>query len=102
MPTNDLNCIHADFSSSKRIIVTDNRAQFRVDPVTAKLSPFQDVKDIELEDICNDDYSQLDIVSLRAISALRSGLDFNEESIPTHIMLLIINSITLQAITPAE
>ena len=112
LPTNDLNCVHADFSSTKRITVTDHRAQSCVDPDTAKLSPFQDVEDIEFEDICDDDYLKRDIVTLRAISALRSGLDFSgksiptdnfsEETIPTDIMLTVINAITLQAITPAE
>ena len=102
LPTNDLNRVHADFSSTKRITVTNHRAQSRVDPDTAKLSLFQDVKDIEFEDICDDGYPQLDIVTLRAISTLRSGLDFSEESIPTDIMLTVINSITPQAITPAE
>ena len=63
-PTHDLNCVQTDFSSSKRITVTDDCAKFRVDPCTAKLSPFQDVEDIELEDICDDDALQLDIVSL--------------------------------------
>ena len=64
LPTNDLNRVQADFSSSKHVTVTDNRAKFRVDPCTAKLSPFQDVEDIELEDICDDNVQQLDIVSL--------------------------------------
>ena len=73
-----------------------------MDPATAKLSPFQDVEDIEFEDVCDNDYPQLAIGSLRAISALRSGMDFSEESIPTDIMLTVINSITSQAITPAE
>ena len=40
LPTNDLNCVNADFSSSSRIIVTDLRAQSCVNPDTAKLSPF--------------------------------------------------------------
>ena len=102
LPTNDLNRVNADFSSSNRVTVTDDRAQPRVDPGTAKLSPFQDVEDIEFEDIYDDDAPQLDIVTLRAIAALRSGLDFSEESIPTDIMLTVINSITSQSITPAE
>ena len=102
LPTNDLGCVHADFSSNKRITVTDHRAQSCVDPNTAKLSPFQDVEDIEFEVICDDDYPQLDIVSFRAISALRFGLDFSEESIPTDMMLTDINSITSQAIITAE
>ena len=37
-----------------------------------------------------------------AIAALRSDLDFSEDSIPTDIILTVINSITPQAITPAE
>ena len=102
LPTNDLNRVHADFSSTKRITVTNHPGQSRVDPDTVKLSPFQDVEDIEFEDICNDDYPQLDIVTLRAISALRSGLDFSEASIPTGIIINVINSITSQAINPAE
>ena len=44
----------------------------------------------------------LDIVSLRIVATLRSDLDFSEESIPTNILLPIINSITSQAITPAK
>ena len=102
LPTNNLNHIHADFNSTKRIIVTAHYAQSRVDPSTVKLSPFHDVEDIEFEDIYDDDYPQLDIVTLQAISALHSGLDFSEESIPTDIVLTVINSITSQAITPAE
>ena len=46
LPTNDLNRVNADFSSSNRVTVTDDRAQSRVDPDTAKLSPFQDVEDM--------------------------------------------------------
>ena len=102
LPTNDLNRVNADFSSSNRITVTDNHAQSWVDPDTAKLSLFQDVEDIEFEDICDDDTPQLDIVTLRAIAALRSGLDFSEESIPTDIKSTIINLITSQVITPAK
>ena len=102
LPTNDLVCVQADFSSSKRITVTDHRTKSCVDPATAKLSPFHDVEDIGFEDVCDADYPQLDIVSLRAISALRSGLDFSEEIIPTVIMLTVISCITFQAITPAE
>ena len=83
LPTNDLNRVNAEFTSSNRVTVTDDRAQSRVDPDTAKLSPFQDVEDIDFEDICDDDAPQLDIVTLRAIAALRSGLDFSKESIPT-------------------
>ena len=56
--------MHANFSSSKCITVTDHHAKSCVDPVTKKLSPFQDVEDIEFEDVCDDDYSQLDIFSL--------------------------------------
>ena len=64
LPTHNLNHVQIDFSSSKHVKVTDDCAKFRVDPCTAKLSPFQDVEDIELEDICDDDVPQLDIVSL--------------------------------------
>ena len=102
LPTNDLNRVTAAFSSSNRVTVTDDRAHSRVDPDTAKLSPFQDVEDMEFEYVCDDDAPQLDIVTLRAIAALRSGLDFFKESIPTNVMLTVINSITSQAITPAE
>ena len=74
----------------------------RVDPDTVKLSQFQDVEHIEIEDISDDNAPQLDIVTLRAIAALRSGLDFSKESILTDIILMVINSITWQAITSAE
>ena len=73
-----------------------------MDPNTAKLSLFQNVEDIEFEDICNADYPQLDIISLRAISDLCTGLDFSEGSIPTDIMLTVINSNISQAIIPTE
>ena len=102
LPTNDLNRVHADFSSSDCITVTAHCAQSRADPDIAKLSPFQGVEDIEFEDICDGDSPQLDIVTLRAIATLRSGLDFSEDSIPTDIILTVINSITSQAITPTE
>ena len=94
--------MQTDFSSRKRITVTNDRAKFCVYSCTAKLSPFQDVEDIELEDICDDDVPQLDIVSLWAISSLFLGLDFSADSISTDIMLTVINSITSEAITPAE
>ena len=102
MPKNDLDRVHTDFSTTDCITVTDHCAQSCVDPDTTKISPFQDVEDIEFEDICDDDYPQLDIVTLRAIAGLRSGLDFSEDSTPTDIILTVINSITSQAITPAE
>ena len=60
------------------------------------------MEDIEFEDMCDDDAPQFDIVILRFIAALRSGLDFSKGSIPTDIILTVINSITSQAITPAE
>ena len=50
----------------------------------------------------DDDAPDLDVVFLRAVAALQSGLDFSEESIPTNIILTIINSITSQAIIPVE
>ena len=94
--------MHADFSSNKRITETNYRAQSCVDTDTAKLSPFQYIEDVEFEDVCNDDYPQLDIVLLRAILALRSALDFPEETIPTDKLLTAIDYIASQAITPAE
>ena len=102
MPSNDSNCVNTEFSSSNRITVTDEHAQSQVHPNTVELSPFQDVEDIEFEDICVDNAPDRDIVTLRAIAALRSGLDFSKDSIPTNIILIVINSITSQAITPAE
>ena len=62
LPTNNLNRVHADFSSSNRITATDHRAQSRVDPDTAKLSPFQDVEDIAFKVICDNDARQLNIL----------------------------------------
>jgi len=50
------------------------------------LSSFQDVEHIELEDICDDDVPQLDIVILRTIADLRSGLDLSKENIPINII----------------
>ena len=102
LPKNDLNCVNTDFSSSNHITVTDNHAQSRVNPHTTKFSLFQDVEAIEFEDMCDDDATHLDIVTLHAIAALRSGLDFSKERIPTNIILTVINSITSQAITPAD
>ena len=60
------------------------------------------MEDIDFENICDDDAPDLNIFSLRAIAALRLGLDFSKESIPTNIFLTAINSITSQAITPVE
>ena len=63
------------------------------------------MEDIKFKDICDNDDLDLDIITLRAIAALRSGLsglDFSEEIIPTDIILTVINSITSQAVTPAE
>ena len=48
--------------------------------------------------MCDDDAPKLDINSLCAIAALQSGLDFSKESIPTDIILTIINSNTSQAV----
>ena len=55
-----------------------------------------------LEDVCDDDIPDLDIATIRAIAALCSGLDFSEDSIPTDVILIVINSITSQAITPGD
>ena len=67
-----------------------------------KLSPFQDVEDIDFGDICDEDAPQLDIQTLCSIAALRHGVDFSKDSIPTDIILTVINSITSQEITLAE
>ena len=45
---------------------------------------------------------QFDIVSFQAISDFCSRLNFSEDSILTSIMLLVINLITSQVITPTE
>ena len=102
LPANDLNCVHADFSSKNCISMTDNCVQSWVHSDSAKLSSFQDVNSIDFEDIYNDDAPDLDIVSLCIVAVLQSGLDFSEGIIPTNIILTVINSITSQAITPAE
>ena len=60
------------------------------------------MEDIEFEDMCDNDAPQLDILTLRAIAGLQSGLDFSEESILTGIILTVINSITSQSITSDE
>ena len=59
-------------------------------------------EDIEFKDMYGDDALQLDMVTFCAITVLQSDLDFSKESIPTKIILMVINSITSQAITPAE
>ena len=59
-------------------------------------------EDIEFKDMYGDDALQLDMVTFGAITVLQSDLDFSKESIPTKIILMVINSITSQAITPAE
>ena len=56
---------------------------------------------MDLEDICDNDTPDLDIATIRAITALKSGLDFSEDSISTDFQV-VISSITSQAITPAE
>ena len=86
----------------QHLTVTDDHTQSQLDPDTAKISQFQDVEDIKFKNICDDDASQVDIVTLCAIAALLSSPDFSKEIIPTDIILIVINSITLQAITPAE
>ena len=43
LPTNDLNGVNTDFSSSNLITITDNCAQSRFNPYTARFSLFQDV-----------------------------------------------------------
>ena len=86
--------MHTDIRSNNHITVTDDRVQSQIHPDTAKLSLFQDVEDIDFEDIYYDNDPDLDIVTLCAIAALQSGLDFSKESIPTNIILTVINPIT--------
>ena len=74
----------------------------RVKYDTVKLSPFQDNDDIDPEDVCDNDAPNLDIATIQAIAALCSGLDFSNVKFPTDVIQIIINSITSQAITPAE
>ena len=80
-------CVGTDvgptYNSANRITVDDDRAQSRVQSNTVKLSPFQDVDDIDLEVIWDNDTPDLDITTIRAIAALKSGLDFSEDSIST-------------------
>ena len=101
-------CVGTDvgsiIGSANSITVVDDLAHTRVKSDTVKLSPFQDDDDIDLEDVCDNDTPDLDIATIRAIAALCSGLDFSvsENSILTDLILIIINSITSQAITPAE
>ena len=52
--------------------------------------------------MCNNDVPNLDIATIRAIAALCLGLDFSEDSIPTDVIQIVINSVTSQAITPAK
>ena len=56
---------------------------------------------MNFEDICGGESPELGIQSIQAIAALCSGLDFSEESMSSDLMIqIVINSITLQAITP--
>lgn len=102
LPKHDLNCVDADFSSKNCPTVTDDCAQTRVQPDNVKLLPFQDVEEIEFEDICDDNIPDLDIQQLCAIAALQSGPDCFEKMISIDIILTIINSITFQPTTLAE
>ena len=52
--------------------------------------------------MCDNGTPNLDVATTRVIAALCSGLDFSEDRIPTDVILIVINSITSQAITPAE
>ena len=51
LPINDLNHSNINSNSSNRITATNERAQPKVHPDTAKFSPFQDVEDIEFKDL---------------------------------------------------
>ena len=66
------------------------------------ISSFQDDDNIDLEDACDSDAPDLDIATICTIAALRSGLDFSEDSITTDVIQIVINLITSQAITCAE
>ena len=61
--TSNCICVGIDvgpfYSSANRITVDDDRAQSRVQSDTVKLSPFQDVEDLDLEDICDNDTPDL-------------------------------------------
>ena len=70
--------------------------------VTNKRSPFQDTFDTPFEDILDSDTPELNIHTICAIAALRSGLDFSAESVSTEMIQTVINSITSQSITPDE
>ena len=99
-------CVSTDVGpsvgSANYITIIDDHAHTRVKSDTVKLSPFQDDDDIDLEDVCDNDTPDLDIATIQASADLRYGLDVSEDSIPTDVILIIINSITSQAITPAE
>ena len=55
LQTNDLNCVQTDVSSSRYIMVTDHHAKSRVDPDTNNLPPFEDVENIDFDNIGDDD-----------------------------------------------
>ena len=67
-----------------------------------KFSSFQDVEDIKFKDICYDHAPVLNINLLCAIASIQSGPNFSEESIPTDIILTVVNLITCQAVTPTK
>ena len=102
LPTHDLNQVGVDCSSKNRINLIDDCAKRWVDTQTVILSLFQDYADIDFEDICNSDVPDLNIHTLCAISALRSGLDFSVDRIATDFIHTVINSITSQSVAPAQ
>ena len=97
-----MNRVGAKFGSNKCVTVVDNYTFPCVKSDTSKLSPFQDNDDINLGDVCDCDIPALDVTTIRVIAALCFSLDFSEESTTSDVIKTIINSVTLQAITPAE
>ena len=74
LPINDVNCVNVSFRSRNGITVSDDRVQSQIHPDTAKISLFQDVEDIKFKYICDNDASNLDIITLYAIAILQLGL----------------------------
>ena len=84
LPTNDLNL--------NRVAVVDNC--IHVESNTVNLTLFQDNLDMDFEDICDGEAPELDLQTIRAIAAPRSGLYFSEDRISSIMILTVINSIT--------
>ena len=93
-----MNCIGV--GSNERVTIVDDYVRPCVKSNTIKLSPFQDDDDINPKNVYNT--PDLDITIILVIAPLRSSLNFSEESITSDVIQIVINSITLQTITPAE